>query len=414
MLVTKNMGKPKQPYERVEAMARKVGLDHILKNGAPKNILTPVVAIPGVGGSQLYAQLNITASKHWYCQKQQSWYMIWLALTELTPGPASDCWSDDITMSYNATEAKFYNASGVDIEVWKPWTTLGFEYLDPAYKSETIYFAGVVNSLLAVGYERGKNLFGGPYDWRLAPSSLGDYYVGLQSVIENAYYTNNNTRVAVVAHSMGTMMFLTMLQKMPQAWKDKFIKNFIAISPPWTGAFEGVTGITSGYDFSIPFMPLETACSVQRSFESNYFLMPRPAIWGDYVVINSPTRNYTTNDYPALFQALNLTYAEQIFNVTNAIFDPTIPPNVNTFCFYGYNLPTNVMMTFGKGGFSKQPTITYGDGDGTVPHGSLTYCEKWMNKMPNSLVVKGYEGQEHVDILNDKAMLTDMLSAILS
>ena len=88
---------------------------------------------------------------------------------------------------------------------------------------------------------------------------------------------------------------------------------------------------TSGYDFSIPYLPPAEAKVVQRTFgmwhktkkqknkkkeyrtkklniiaASNYFLLPNPDYYGDQVFVSTATQNYTANDYQALLTALGI------------------------------------------------------------------------------------------------------------
>lgn len=383
-------------------------------HGMTPDELPPVVCIPGVGGSQLMAQLQKNARSHWYCEKNADWFMIWLQLYELVPGPILQCWSANMELMYNASTGEFSNATGVDI---KPNydgenTTQGFEYVDPNAQSESIYFAAIVSSLLKIGYVRGQNLLGAPYDWRLSPNYLPGYFTNLQSMIENAYAVNNS-KVAIVAHSMGTLFFLTFLQTVSQEWKDTYILNFVAASPPWVGAVAAIQSLTAGYDFSIPYLPPSSAKIVQRTFASNYFLMPYPEFFGDTVLVQTPTKNYTANDYEELLTDLGISQYYDVWNLSYNLANPYQPPGVDTYCLYGYNVTTVQQETYTNNKF-QSPNLIFGNGDGTVPIQSLTFCQNWANITDKKLAVKGYQGQEHVNLLVYPPFVADVLSAIFN
>lgn len=56
--------------------------------------LTPVILLPGDGGSRLQARLNRRDVAHHYCErKTNDWFDLWLNLSLLVPF-ALDCWVD--------------------------------------------------------------------------------------------------------------------------------------------------------------------------------------------------------------------------------------------------------------------------------------------------------------------------------
>ena len=79
---------------------------------------------------------------------------------------------------------------------------------------------------------------------------LGDYIKDLQALIEDTYYSNGNTPVVLLGHSMGNPMTLYLLNHMTQEWKDKFVKSFISLAGVWGGAMKPIRLMISGkFDF---------------------------------------------------------------------------------------------------------------------------------------------------------------------
>jgi hypothetical protein len=199
-----------------------------------------------------------------------------------------------------------------------------------------------------------------------------------------------------------------------QAWKDQFIQTYIAASSPTVGAAQALQALTSGYDFSIPFLLPSLAKVVQRTFPSNYFLLPYPKFYGpNKIFAYTPQKNYTAYDYLDLFDDLGLgnmygPYVE-MFNLAN----PYQAPGINTYCFYGYNVSTVTGEIFKTNDFTRPISIT-GDGDGTVPIESLTFCQNWAIQNDKSFSMKGFEGQDHVGLLIYEPFIIEVIRAIFN
>eukprot|EP01111_Echinosteliopsis_oligospora_P005247 TRINITY_DN1849_c0_g1_i1.p1 TRINITY_DN1849_c0_g1~~TRINITY_DN1849_c0_g1_i1.p1 ORF type:complete len:430 (-),score=115.87 TRINITY_DN1849_c0_g1_i1:28-1317(-) len=406
VMVTKEMKFPRV-YDL--SSLNQAGKQHVRMNGKRDvSTLPSVILIPGLGGSQLKAKLNKTSSEHWYCSKHSDDYLIWLQLTQLLPGLPEKCWQENIKLTYDADTVSFTNSSGVEISSFDWGSPSSFEYVDPDAKRETVYFAPLVSSLLELGYIRSVNLFGAPYDWRLSPNYAHQFFHQFKELAEQAYSVNN-LPVVVVAHSMGNMYFKHFLEKMTQAWKDKHIKGFAAIAPPWVGAIAAVDTIVSGNDFTIPYLAPLAARVVQRSFPASYFVLPNPKYYNDVILVSTPVRNYSALDYASLFTDISVPDGINIWNKVNKAMDPYIPPGVPTSVYYGKGIPTHIGATFKSTDFNSRSEIKFGDGDGTVPFESLTFGEIWANKSSHSYNERAYPGQTHVGMLAYQPLILDIL-----
>ena len=131
----------------------------------------PIVFIPGDGGSQVEARLNKTNVVHYLCAKKSDWYDLWLNIEQMVP-EIIDCWADNMKMQYDPKSRTTRNNDGVEIRIPGFGNSTTVEYLDPSLTSLSIYFATVAKHLLPLGYQRGIDMHGAPYDFRKAASKF--------------------------------------------------------------------------------------------------------------------------------------------------------------------------------------------------------------------------------------------------
>jgi pimeloyl-ACP methyl ester carboxylesterase len=86
-----------------------------------------------------------------------------------------------------------------------------------------------------MGYVANKNLFAANYDWRVSPGNCAINFIKISdflenytsylhdfvTLIENTFNGNGGNKVILVAHSMGNLNLLRLLNQQSQDWKDK-------------------------------------------------------------------------------------------------------------------------------------------------------------------------------------------------
>lgn len=72
-----------------------------------------------------------------------------------------------------------------------------------------------------------------------------EYFLKLQLMIEDMAQKSGGP-VVLIAHSMGNMYTLYFLNHQPQAWKDRYIKAFVCLGPPWAGVAKTLRVMASG------------------------------------------------------------------------------------------------------------------------------------------------------------------------
>ena len=220
------------------------------------------------------------------------------------------------------------------------------------------------------------------------------------------YNRNNDTPVALVAHSMGGLMSLYFLNKVvTQEWKDKYIKVYIPLSVPWGGASEPIQAVVSGllnFDF-FPQLGMSLLNS-KRSLQSMYWLMPRAEIFGDQELVKTPTVSYTARDHEQMFTTFaNYPLGWTQYNATSSINAGYKYPEVPTHCFYGSEVATPLTYVYSSNDPTKTPTIVMGSGDGTVNKVSLEVCLWWANITNNGtgFQSRAFPGIQHTDMVRN-------------
>lgn len=368
----------------------------------------PIVMVPGVLGSRLEAKLNLSHTPSYVCDKTSDWYDIWLNIEELFPYVV-DCWVNNIRLLIDKSTEKVKNQEGVSTRITDFGSTTTFEFLDQTHSAPgSPYFDKLVDAMLKLGYERGKDLKGAPYDWRLTPTLSDEFLGNLSKLIESNYYEHFNQRVVLIGHSMGNMVIYYMLKRMPREWKDKFIDSFISINAPYIGSVKALKAITSGetegHDFVLPKLKLRTAT---RSFPASHMLLPRPSLWpkDKQQVVNTLETNYTVFDYKALFERIGCKDCWHLWNQYGDEMGDLSAPDVTVHCVYSSLVPTAEVLIYDPDLFPDgTPVLKTGDGDGTVNTFSSSYCLHWRGQQKEKVYDVLLPGNSHVEMLNNETL----------
>ena len=225
------------------------------------------------------------------------------------------------------------------------------------------------------------------------------------------YNSNGRTKVTLVVHSMGGLVslhFLTGFRGINQAWKDKHIHAYITLSAAWSGGVASLQAVISGIHGIVKHF---INVPIARSFESLPWLFPKASVFGNAVLVSTPSKDYTANDYRDLFSNIKgYERGYQFFQRVQGINLNYPAPNVPTHCLYGDKVDTPKKFTY-KANFNKdtntiglQPDLTYGYGDGTVNNDSLVVCHKW-SSMSSPFENKTFDGVDHTDIVRNPEVL---------
>ena len=223
------------------------------------------------------------------------------------------------------------------------------------------------------------------------------YFANLKNLIEEMY---NGEGVTLIAHSMGGLMSLYFLNHVvDQGWKDKYIRAYVPIAVPYgEGAVPVIETLFTGKlgFIDLPSQAEEYMQKLITSFESAYWLFARPDVFGDHVVVETPSKQYTANDYHQLFTDSDYPIGWSKYKPTLEINAKLQDPKVPTYCLYGTNLPTPQKLIFDDNFSTSAYDIVNGDGDGSVNRISLDVRTRWTDN------VCTFHGAEHLEILKEE------------
>ncbi|HZG14637.1 MAG TPA: S8 family serine peptidase [Candidatus Bathyarchaeia archaeon] len=214
---------------------------------------TPVILIPGIGGSQLYTE-----------DDDLSWIGVWEVLAnapiihdlELEPE------KDGSTKMISKNDVKIHTSS-VNYGLY------GISQLTSINNEEAVQYAYMIEDLVKEGYIPGKTLFGMPYDWRM---NISDHHKLLKQTISTALKESGASKVNIVAHSMGGLLVKDYLLANKTAGKQ--VNSVITIGTPFLGAAKASKALIMGDNFDIPFLQDKTGYTIAKHAPSVYQLAP--------------------------------------------------------------------------------------------------------------------------------------------
>ncbi|XP_012266700.1 phospholipase A2 group XV-like [Athalia rosae] len=374
---------------------------------------SPVILIPGDGGSQVEAKLNKSKVIHYACEKvSNDYFNIWLNLELLVPY-AIGCWIDNMVLNYDNVTRKSYNQEGVDIRIPGWGDPFFVEYLDPSKAFPGSYFKDIGNMLVNnLGYVRNVSIRGAPYDFRRGPNENEEFFVKLKTLVEETYIMNNNQRVTLIAHSMGGPMSLLFLQRQTQKWKNNYIESLITLAGVWGGSVKAIKVFAIGDNLGTHFLRESTLREEQITNPSLGWLLPSKLFWKDTeVLVETASKNYTLADLQQYLIDINVPNGWEFRKDTEKYQMNFEAPGVTVHCLHGSAVGTVEKLSYGK--LEDYPKLVLGDGDGTVNARSLKGCLYWQSDHHPKIYHQEFPGVDHMRILKSDDIL-NYISNVLS
>ncbi|GIX81725.1 phospholipase A2 group XV [Caerostris extrusa] len=305
---------------------------------------SPVILVPGDGGSQIEALLDKPETVHYFCNKKSdNWFNLWLNLELLVPYVV-DCWVDNMRLVYDNTTRTTSNAPGVSIRVPGFGNTSSVDWLDPSQISPSAYFINIIQMLVTEGYRRGIDVRGAPYDFRKGPNELIDYFNDVKNLTENTFDINSETPVTLVCHSMGCPLMSYFLNQQTQAWKDRYIKGLVSLGGAWGGAVKAMKTFASGENLGVYVISQINVRKEQRTSPSLAYMMPSDLLWApNEIVMITDKMNYTIKDFYNFFQDIDFPIGYEMVKDMHPYAHTSLnPPGVEVHCLYGVNVTNTI------------------------------------------------------------------------
>ncbi|KAM0732660.1 Lysosomal phospholipase A and acyltransferase [Formica fusca] len=370
--------------------------------------ISPVILIPGDGGSQIEAKINKTSVVHYICERvSNDYFSLWLNMELLVP-VVIDCFIDNLKLNYDNVTRSTSNQPGVDIRIPGWGNPLVVEYIDPSKASPGSYFSDIGNMLVNnMGYVRNVSLRGAPYDFRKGPNESEEFFAKLKNLVEETYAINNNTPVTLLAHSMGGPMTLIMLQRQSQKWKAKYINSFITLSAVWAGSVKAIKVFAIGDDLGAYFLRESILRNEQITSPSLGWLLPSKLFWKETeILIQSDLKNYTLNNLQQYFIDIGIPNAWEFKKDNEKYQLDFTAPGVEVHCLYGSKVQTVEKLYYKPGtAIDGYPQLIFGDGDGTVNIRSLEACAHWQKSQKQKLYYQDFPKVDHTNILRNPDIL---------
>ncbi|KAH0792266.1 Lecithin:cholesterol acyltransferase family protein [Histomonas meleagridis] len=341
--------------------------------------------MPGVFGSQIYGNQGTFSSKYWYCVDKLKEEIVWVDSKYVIP-PMFNCLFELLEAYYDESTDKIMSQPGLDLH---PHDYGGIEGLDKIVDIFGLQimesFDSLIDYLVEKGYEVRKNLFGAPYDWRLAVSGLrsSTFFTDLKGLAEQAYNVNKQ-KVTILGYSLGGMMLSQFLGNTPEitpSWKNKYIEKAIFLAPAYAGAGDTLPISWSRRFPMVKFLSGDAIENAIMNMPCLHVLYPNHVVFkGTTIIVKDDGTKLGPEAVPQFFidhgklTGNSIKMLNKNLEISmNAPSDPGVPLLV----LYNSKIQTLIGLNFNNG-YNNDPTEIYTDGDGTVPsQGPVWGCNNW-------------------------------------
>lgn len=346
--------------------------------------LKPIILLPPLYGTNLWITYNQT-NANWFCPDKVSDELLWVNPKWTVP-PMFNCLFQFLQVFWDEENHFFNNRENVTIGIHDFGGEESVRYVVPNVFGYGLIrsFASLIDFLKEKGYVIGKDLFAAPYDWRIAPVGLRDFWPKLHDLVEKVYEQNDNQQVTMFGFSCGghsLQQFLAEYCK-DQSWKDKYIDRAIFLAPSFGGVGQSFPAL---WEKKFPLLPMIRSKELASMVESMPVVLghlPNTIVFGNKAIVRSAEDvEYTASQIRDLLvdnkkvTGDNIKILDECQNnlTTRDISSPGVP----SYIIFNSGAHTDFFAHF-KNGWDKPPDMIPTKGDGTVPARGIKYaCKNW-------------------------------------
>ena len=139
--------------------------------------------------------------------------------------------------------------------------------------------------------------------------------------------------------------------------------------------------------------------------------------WGpNEVLVSTPKRNYTVNNFQQLFADAGITNGWKIYQNVKDLIVSLEPPNVEFHTIYGVNVSTKYSFIYpNQTAFPNgQPIVISGNnGNGWIETRTMTAFKKWIGKQKQPITSEESPGASALSMLSDSRVISFILKLVI-